>query len=80
MWQNFSQLYIGDVLKSQLWKIARSNTVQRFEANMAAMKVLNPDAWAWLEELDPRTWVRAFQSDIPKCDVLLNNNCEVFNK
>jgi hypothetical protein len=80
MWQNLSQLYRGDVLKNQLWKIARSNTVQRFEANMATMKVLNPEAWAWLDELDPRTWVRAFQSDIPKCDVLLNNNCEVFNK
>jgi hypothetical protein len=24
--------------------------------------------------------VRAFQSEFPKCDVLLNNNCEVFNK
>ena len=52
----------------------------RFEANMAAMKVLNPTAHAWLDELDPKTWVRAFQSEMPKCDVLLNNNSEVFNK
>ncbi|KAM0913678.1 hypothetical protein ACQ4PT_012023 [Festuca glaucescens] len=80
MWQNFSQLFRGDVLKNQLWKIARSSTVTRFEANMAAMKVLHPGAWAWLDELDPKTWVRAFQSDLPKCDVLLNNNCVVFNK
>lgn len=24
--------------------------------------------------------MRAFQPDLPKCDILLNNNCEVFNK
>lgn len=28
----------------------------------------------------PNTWVRAFFSTFPKCDSLLNNNCEVFNK
>jgi hypothetical protein len=63
MWQNFQQTFRGDVLKNQLWKIARSSTVTK-----------------WLEELPPNTWVRAFQSDLPKCDVLLNNISEVFNK
>jgi transposase-like protein len=80
MWQNFQQKFRGDAFKNQRWRIARSSAVARFEANMAYMKVLNHDAWAWLEELDPRTWVRAFQNDLPKCDILLNNNCEVFNK
>lgn len=28
----------------------------------------------------PNTWVRAYFSVFPKCDILLNNNCEVFNK
>ncbi|WVZ81107.1 LOW QUALITY PROTEIN: hypothetical protein U9M48_028523 [Paspalum notatum var. saurae] len=28
----------------------------------------------------PNTWVRAFFSEFPRCDILLNNNCEVFNK
>jgi len=28
----------------------------------------------------PNTWVRAYFSEFPKCDILLNNNCEVFNK
>ena len=47
---------------------------------MDRMPLLNKDAHDWLEELDPKTWVRGFQSDFPNCDVLLNNNCEVFNK
>ncbi len=34
----------------------------------------------WLEKMEPRTWVRAYYSEFPKCDILLNNNCEVFNK
>uniref|UniRef100_A0A8R7P5T9 SWIM-type domain-containing protein n=1 Tax=Triticum urartu TaxID=4572 RepID=A0A8R7P5T9_TRIUA len=47
---------------------------------MDRMLVLSKEAHDWLEELDPKTWVRAFQKDFPKCDVLLNNNCEVFNR
>ncbi|KAM0880196.1 hypothetical protein ACQ4PT_033737 [Festuca glaucescens] len=78
--QNFQQQFRGDILKNQLWKIARSSTVTRYEANMEYMKVLHPGAHAWLDEVDPKTWVRAFQSELPKCDVLLNNNSEVFNK
>ena len=80
MWQNFNVLFKGDVLKNQLWKIARSNTLVRWEAAMQEMKEINEDAYKWLEESTPNTWVRAFQSDLPKCDILLNNNCEVFNK
>jgi hypothetical protein len=47
---------------------------------MEKMKVLNKDAYAWLEKMPPNTWVRAFSSEYPKCDILLNNTCEVFNK
>lgn len=47
---------------------------------MDKMKVLNKDAYDWLEKLAPNTWVRAFFLEFPKCDILLNNNCEVFNK
>jgi hypothetical protein len=51
-----------------------------WELNMEEMKTINEQAHAWLEELPPNTWVRAFQSDFPKCDILLNNISEVFNK
>ena len=52
----------------------------KWEENMDQMRLINADAHAWLSELPPNTWVRAFQSELPKCDVLLNNNNEVFNK
>jgi len=47
---------------------------------MDKMKLLNKDAHAWLEKMAPNTWVRAFFSEYPKCDILLNNTCEVFNR
>ena len=80
MWQNFNNIYKGDVLKNQLWKIARSTRIVDWEERMEQMRVINKEAADWLDELPPNTWVRAFQSDTPKCDILLNNNCEVFNK
>lgn len=47
---------------------------------MEKIKVLNQKAFEWLEKMPPNTWVRAFFSTFSKCDILLNNSCEVFNK
>lgn len=46
---------------------------------MEKMKTLNLKAFQWLEKMAPNTWVRAFFSTYSKCDILLNNSCEVFN-
>jgi hypothetical protein len=53
--------------------------MRHWENNMQKMKEMDADAHKWLEEMVPDTWVKAFFSTFPKCDVLLNNNCEVFN-
>jgi hypothetical protein len=47
---------------------------------MEKMKALSSEAYKYLEEIPPNQWCRAFFSDFPKCDILLNNNSEVFNK
>jgi len=52
----------------------------QWEKNMEQLKKDSPEAFAWVEELTPDTWVKTFFSDFPKCDLLSNNNCEVFNK
>jgi len=46
---------------------------------MEKMRALNQKAYEWLERMAPNTWVRAFFSTYSKCDILLNNSCEVFN-
>ncbi|CAO2194395.1 unnamed protein product, partial [Urochloa humidicola] len=79
MYQNFQEHFKGEILKEQLWKCARSSSVNLWNYNMEKMKALNKDAYEWLLKLEPNTWVRAYFSTFPKCDMLLNNSCEVFN-
>jgi hypothetical protein len=79
LYSNFQQNYKGENLKNQLWACARSTTPLQFHKNMEKMKVLNVKAFQWLEKMPPNTWCRAFFSTYCKCDLLLNNSCEVFN-
>jgi hypothetical protein len=44
---------------------------------MEKMILLDQKAFEWLEKMPPNTWVRAFFSTSSKCDILLNNSCEV---
>ena len=47
---------------------------------MDKLKVDSVEAFQWVEQfLVPNTWIRAFFSEFPKCDMLLNNYSEVFN-
>ncbi|KAM0839990.1 hypothetical protein ACQ4PT_059958 [Festuca glaucescens] len=57
----------------------RSTNIPTWERNMEKLKVDSEEAWKWVEELPPNTFVKAFFSDFPKCDMLLNNHSEVFN-
>jgi hypothetical protein len=78
LYQNFAVLYKGEALKNQLWAIARSTTVPEWNVNTEKMKAVNKDAYGYLEEIPPNQWCRAFFRDFSKCDILLNNNLEVF--
>ncbi|KAM0842405.1 hypothetical protein ACQ4PT_058394 [Festuca glaucescens] len=78
--QNFQRAgHRGETLKNDIWAIARSTSVPKWHRSMEKLKVDSETAYAWIEELAPNTWVKAFFSDFPKCDMLLNNHSEVFN-
>ena len=47
---------------------------------MDKLRVLDEKAYKWVEKMPPNTWSRSFFSTYSKCDILLNNSCEVFNK
>jgi basic membrane lipoprotein Med (substrate-binding protein (PBP1-ABC) superfamily) len=79
LYQNFHTKHKGETLKNDLWEIARSTNIPTWERNMEKLKADNEDAWKWVEELQPNSFVKAFFSDFPKCDMLLNNHSEVFN-
>ncbi|KAH0654110.1 hypothetical protein KY289_031788 [Solanum tuberosum] len=72
--------YSGMALKNALWKAASATTIDRFDACMTDLFELDKDAYAWLSAKVPSEWSRSHFSPLPKCDILLNNQCEVFNK
>jgi transposase-like protein len=80
LYQNFHKKHKGETLKNDLWAIARSTNIPTWQRNMDKMKEDNQEAFDWVEELAPNTWIKAFFSDFPKCDMLLNNHSEVFNR
>lgn len=47
---------------------------------MKEMKKMSPDAHKWLEGKPPSHWSKSHFSTQSKCDMLLNNLCESFNK
>jgi transposase-like protein len=60
LYSNFHEKFKGETLKNQLWICARSSTEDSFKRNMEAMKALDVDAYEWLANMPPNTWVRAF--------------------
>ncbi|XP_076895458.1 uncharacterized protein LOC143548083 [Bidens hawaiensis] len=61
-------------------KCAFATTPQEFERGMKAILDKDKILHDWLKEIPPRHWSRAYFSVRPRCDILLNNLCEVFNR
>jgi transposase-like protein len=81
MLQNFQKAgHKGETLKNDLWAIARSTNIPKWEKNMQKLQADSPAAYEWVEQLVPNTWIKAFFKDFSKCDMLLNNHSEVFNR
>lgn len=66
--------------KKALWKVALATTIERFDASMVDLFALDTDAYVWLSTKLPSEWSRSHFSSLPKCDILLNNQYELFNK
>jgi len=62
-----------------LWKAASSYIEVDFRFQMEEIKKVSPDAFDYLDKIDPSGRSRAWLSDYPQCDLLLNNICECFN-
>jgi hypothetical protein len=78
--QNFQRAgHRGETLKNDIWAIARSTHIPKWQRSMDKLKADSAQAFAWAEELVPTTWIKSFFSEFPKCDMLLNNHSEVFN-
>ncbi|KAI3731259.1 hypothetical protein L1987_62447 [Smallanthus sonchifolius] len=77
---NMKQKWKGQKFKNLLWKCASVTTTQGFDKAMNEVLIEDKSLHDWLKEIPPRHWTRAHFRERSKCDVLLNNLCEVFNR
>ncbi|CAL8174548.1 unnamed protein product [Prunus armeniaca] len=70
----------GLVMQQHMEVVARSTTIPWFQAEMKKLQDLSGSAFDWLSRLDPMQWCRSHFRTHLKCDILLNNMCEAFNK
>ncbi|KAK8595240.1 hypothetical protein V6N13_123120 [Hibiscus sabdariffa] len=80
MYMNFKLKFTGKALKDALWKAARATYMREYEVALAEMNALSTKAHDWLVQKNPRNWSKSHFSCNSKCDMLLNNLCESFNK
>lgn len=65
-----------------LWNAARATYVQRFNYWLEALEKESLEARKWLnnEDMPYASWTKALFTTSSKCDMLLNNLCECFNR
>ncbi|KAL4318980.1 hypothetical protein GQ457_18G014420 [Hibiscus cannabinus] len=80
LYNNFKELHKGKALKDVVWKAARATYSREFEAAMDQLKALSVPAYEWIKKINPAQWSKSHFSTRSKCDMLLNNLCESFNK
>ncbi|KAG5627316.1 hypothetical protein H5410_012534 [Solanum commersonii] len=82
MYQNFKQKHKGKALKDLVWNVARASNKMIFQKCMEALDQEDKAAREWFNnpERPFQSWTRALFRTNTKCDMLLNNLCESFNR
>ncbi|XP_062010481.1 uncharacterized protein LOC133726851 [Rosa rugosa] len=72
--------HTGLALKQLLWAVARANTMSQYDKAMEELQKASFLAWKWCVDRPACHWSRSHFKDQIKCDILLNNHSESFNK
>ncbi|KAH0633728.1 hypothetical protein KY284_036514 [Solanum tuberosum] len=82
MYQNFRQKYKGKALKDLVWNAARASNEVRFRICMERLEQEDREARKWFDHSERpfQTLTRALFKTHSRCDMLLNNLCESFNR
>ncbi|XP_040364527.1 uncharacterized protein LOC121050041 [Rosa chinensis] len=70
----------GLELKQKLWAVARAYAMRQYEHAMEELKISSVGAWGWCMDRPAKHWSKSHFKDTFKCDILLNNHSESFNK
>lgn len=83
LWKNLCRattIKNGLELKELLWNAAKATYQAEFSRRMALIKKEDIKAWEWLFNKPPQNWSKSHFRDFSKCDILLNNHSESFNR
>ncbi|GJV89777.1 mutator type transposase [Tanacetum coccineum] len=64
----------------QVLNTAKATSEGEFKKKMGELKPFNSNAYDWLMKIPLEQWSRAYFSGRAKCDLLINNICEVINR
>ena len=76
---NFKKRSSGVHYERMFWKACKASTEPLFNAAMKEIQVLNPAAYDYLMETNPKSWSRAFFQEGKMCDAVENGLSESFN-
>lgn len=80
LYANFNKDHKGLTLKLQMESIARATTLPWFYDEMKRMLNLHEPSHTWPSKRNPSQWARShFRAEF-KCDILLNDLSEAFNR
>ncbi len=79
LFANFKNKFKGKTLKELMWAATKETTKAGYEAKMKTIKNINNQVYGHLKGIKEVHWCRHAFNNVPKCDMLLNNLCEVFN-
>ena len=81
MHNNFKKQFPSAKLKGKIWEAARATNTYGFDKAILEIKKQNQAAYKWLmEHTRKENWSRAFFGFDAKCDILVNNISEYYNK
>ncbi|XP_017423618.1 uncharacterized protein LOC108332827 [Vigna angularis] len=79
LYANFGKRFLGQMLRSLMWRAATSTYPQAWEKEMLNIKEVNIEAYKYLIVIPPRYWSTSRFTTQVVCDSLDNNISEAFN-
>ncbi|XP_023754652.2 uncharacterized protein LOC111903098 [Lactuca sativa] len=76
---NFRKIFPGVMYEKMFWKACKASTEPLHNAAMKEIQLLNPSAFEYLTEKNPRSWCRDFFEEGKMCDAVENGLLESFN-
>ncbi|KAL5583336.1 hypothetical protein UlMin_015778 [Ulmus minor] len=77
LYANFKKRFRGDKIRNKILQAARCSNVDDFNNVMEDIKGISEFAWLWLSDKPTSTWTKSHFGEYSKCDMLLNNLCEL---